>query len=153
LPLALADLPVAEPRVQAVAPESHDTAGDLPDLNGLHVLVVDDEPDTLRMLERVLGDRGAQVTTASEAGAALEAAAFTRFDVIVSDIGMPQRDGYQLIKELRSRGIHAPAIALTAFARAEDRAKALSSGFQRHIAKPVENAELFEAVAGLARLP
>jgi signal transduction histidine kinase/CheY-like chemotaxis protein len=152
LPLAIAYPSVEEPRVHPVAPQPHRVAGELPSLNGLHVLVVDDEPDALRMVERVLGDRGARVTSATGTGAALELAGRRHFDVVVSDIGMPHRDGYELIKELRSRGVTTPAIALTAFARAEDRTRALSSGYQSHIAKPVEPAELLAAVTALARL-
>jgi signal transduction histidine kinase len=152
LPLAIVHPSVEQDRAHPLAPDSHRIEGELPSLSGLHVLVVDDEPDALRMVERVLGDRGARVTSASDTGAALELAAGTRFDVIVSDIGMPHHDGYELIKELRSRGLTAPAIALTAFARAEDRTKALSSGYQSHIAKPVEPAELVAAVQALARL-
>jgi CheY-like chemotaxis protein/anti-sigma regulatory factor (Ser/Thr protein kinase) len=119
-------------------------------LDGVRVLLVDDEPDALTMLRLMFVERGAVVTTVASADGALEVLAHTRFDVIVSDIGMPGRDGYELLTQVRQRGVQTPALALTAFARTEDRAKALQCGYQAHLTKPVEAMELFAAVATLA---
>jgi CheY-like chemotaxis protein len=119
----------------------------LPVLAGVSILVVDDEPDSRQLAARLFEDRGAVVTTSASAHEALELATTRRFDVIVSDIGMPGRDGYELMKDCRARGVTTPAIALTAYARREDRTQALSSGYQAHVAKPVEAAELLAAVA------
>jgi CheY-like chemotaxis protein/two-component sensor histidine kinase len=126
-----------------------------PELSGLRVLLVDDEADSRELLNFVLESCGAQVTTGSSAAEALELIKHEKFDVIVSDIGMPEEDGFSLIRKIRGltveQGGNTPAIALTAYARAEDRVQALRSGFQMHIAKPVESAELTAALASLAR--
>ena len=98
---------------------------------------------------RVLEDSKAIVSTASSAVSALEVLGREAFDVIVSDIAMPNGDGYELISEVRTRGIDTPALAVTALARAEDRRKAMSSGYQAHVAKPVETEELLGTVASL----
>lgn len=120
-------------------------------LAGVIVLVVDDEPDARQLIKRVLELSQAKVQTASSVGEALELIALRRPDVLLSDIGMPVRDGHDLIRELRLRhdakGI--PAIALTAFASVEDRQRALSAGFQVHVAKPINPQELTLAVASL----
>lgn len=125
-----------------------------PGLSGLHVLLVDDEADSRELLNFVLESCGAQISTASSAAEAVELIKRERFDVIISDIGMPEEDGFSLIRKIRSfpneQGGNIPAIALTAYARAEDRVQALRSGFQIHIAKPVESVELIAAVANLA---
>ncbi len=118
-------------------------------LKGIRVLLVDDEPDALAMVRRVLEENEAAVRTALSSKAALAILAKEGFDVIVSDIGMPNGDGYELIADARALGIHIPAIALTAFARAEDRMRAMSSGYQAHLAKPVETDELLGTVASL----
>lgn len=124
-------------------------------LDGLHILVVDDEADARRMLEKALTDLGAHVTTAASAAEALSALATTgesRPQALVSDIGMPDQDGYDLIREVRRRGHRAeelPAVALTAFVREEDVSKATSAGFQRHLAKPVDIGEFAAAIASL----
>lgn len=120
-----------------------------PPLKGIRVLVVDDEPDALEMVRRVLEESEANVDTAPSSDAALELLAKQTFDVIVSDIGMPVRDGYELISEVRTRGVDVPAIALTAFAHSSDRAKAMAAGFQAHLAKPVDAADLLGAIARL----
>jgi PAS domain S-box-containing protein len=128
---------------------------DLPNLSGTHVLAVDDDPDALRLLKEILQAVGATVTTATSSRAALEIVATDRPDVLVADLGMPLMDGFELIQELRTshdtaaRGI--PAAALTAYARSEDRARALKSGFEMHLAKPIDPAELIAAVKALAR--
>lgn len=119
-------------------------------LDGIRVLLVDDEPDALAMIRRNLEDDGAAVATASTAEAALEQLGEGGFDVMVSDIGLPGRDGYELLVEARTRGIRVPALALTAFARPQDRLRALASGYQSHLAKPVDTSELLTTVASLA---
>ncbi|MDQ4120946.1 MAG: PAS domain S-box protein [Acidobacteriota bacterium] len=125
-----------------------------PELSGLRVLLVDDETDARDLLKTVLESCGAQVWSAGSAAEAFNEIKRERFDVILSDIGMPEEDGYSLIRKIRDlpdeQGGNMPAIALTAYARAEDRVQALRSGFQLHIAKPVESAELIAAVANLA---
>ena len=135
----------------AVAP-----AYDRPDLRGVRVLVVDDEPDARELVRRLLQECGADVRTAATAEGALAAldGGGGGADVIVSDIGMPEVDGYEFIRRVRARGPRnhgaVPAAALTAFARSEDRTRALIAGYQTHIAKPVEPTELVAAVAALA---
>jgi PAS domain S-box-containing protein len=119
-------------------------------LRGIKVLVVENEADALAMVRRALEDSEAEVGAALSAGEALEMLAAETFDVIVSDIGMPVQDGYALMAEVRRRGIPTPALALTAFARAEDRTRSLLSGYQAHVSKPVEIAELLATVASLA---
>ena len=125
----------------------------LPKLDGIHVFVVDDEPDARELLQRVLQDQGAVVTVFSGAADALAALKVSVPGVIVSDVGMPGMDGYQLMRALRAgelRDARIPALALTAFARAEDRKRALIAGFQAHLAKPFDVAELVLLVANLA---
>jgi CheY-like chemotaxis protein len=124
---------------------------DLPALDGIAVLVVDDERDALEAIATTLELCGASVTTAASAAEAI--AAFTRRvpDVVLCDIGMPTEDGYAFIRRVRAlgpaRGGAVPAVALTAYAREEDRAAALEAGFDAHLAKPVEPAELAALVA------
>jgi PAS domain S-box-containing protein len=131
---------------QAAAPETPRAFGRPEKLDGLRVLVVDDEPDTLLMLELGLSRCGAEVKAVSSAAEALAALDSGRFDVIISDIGMPGEDGYQFIRKVRARtpdaGGGTPAVALTAYARVEDRLLALRSGYQMHVPKPVELDEL-----------
>ena len=125
----------------------------LPKLDGVHVFAVDDEPDARALLERILEDHGAIVTSFASADAALTALKASRPGVIVSDVGMPGMDGFQMIRALRageSRDVRIPALALTAFARAEDRKRALQAGFQAHLAKPFDVGELVLLVADLA---
>jgi PAS domain S-box-containing protein len=125
-----------------------------PSLNDLRVLVVDDEPDARELIAVVLTGRGADVVAVGSAGEALAEMERGRFDVLVSDIGMPLMDGYTLIEKVRQlpkeRGGRIPAAALTAYAGVEDRMRALSAGYQMHIPKPVEPAELTTIVANLA---
>jgi CheY-like chemotaxis protein len=120
-------------------------------LGELRVLVVEDEPDAVVMVQRILEEHGANVSCARSTDLALGLLARERFDVIVSDIGMPDRDGYDLIAEARRRGIRTPAIALTAFARAVDRKKTLAAGYQAHVEKPLDASELLEAVRHFGR--
>jgi PAS domain S-box-containing protein len=122
-------------------------------LSGLRVLAVDDDPDTLELVSFVLEQADAQVLTATTAEAAVSLFEKEKVDVLVSDIAMPGTDGYQLIIRIReiaqARGQRIPAIALTAFTRTEDRLRALSAGFQMHLPKPIEPAELLAVVASL----
>lgn len=123
-------------------------------LEGVRVLVVDDEPDALDLVSRALKQDGAEVRLAASAAEALGAIDELNPDVLISDIAMPGQDGYELIRQLRSRerpeGRRLPAVALTAFARKEDRERALRAGYQEHLAKPVEPARLAAVVAQLA---
>jgi signal transduction histidine kinase/CheY-like chemotaxis protein len=151
LPLAIVQPRAAERRIHPVAAELEPQSAPLPRLDGLSILLVDDDADSLQVVASLFEHCGATVATAVNAADALELAVTRRFDVIVSDIGMPGRDGYDLIKECRARGVVAPAVALTAYARSEDRTKALSSGYQSHVAKPVEAAELLATVSALTR--
>jgi PAS domain S-box-containing protein len=125
-----------------------------PSLNGLRVLVVDDERDSRELVGVVLMVRGAEVVCLGSAKEALEEMQRQPFDVLVSDIGMPEMDGYGLINKIRElpveRGGRIPAVALTAYAGLEDRRRALLGGYQIHIPKPVEPAELTSVVASLA---
>ncbi len=124
-------------------------------LDGLSVLVVDDESDARRLMKRFLEIHGARVSTAASVGEALTAMERDAPDVILSDIGMPDRDGYELISHVRrlppEAGGDTPAAAVTAFVRDDDRARALRSGFQMHLAKPVDPQELLCAVTRLAQ--
>jgi PAS domain S-box-containing protein len=124
-----------------------------PELKGLRVLVVDDEPDTRALLAFVLGQCEAAVTAASGAAEALALLEGGEFDVIVSDVGMPDEDGYAFLRQVRAlpdeRARRLPALALTAYARSEDRTQALRAGFDMHLAKPIEPQELLVVVAHL----
>ncbi len=121
-------------------------------LRGVRVLVVDDEPDTLEMLQHVLRDSRAEVAAAASANEAEALIAAFEPDVLVSDLSMPGRDGYDLIRSIRAkRGPQElPAAALTAFARPEDAVRAQAAGYQIHLPKPVEPEELVRIVAQLA---
>jgi len=125
-----------------------------PDVSNLKIVVVEDDDDTRALLTFALGDRDADVTAAPSAAAGLEAVRTVRPDVVIADIGMPGNDGYWLIKQIRGDVDPSvktvPAIALTAYARPSDRSRAISSGYQSHIAKPVDLATLYERVAALA---
>jgi PAS domain S-box-containing protein len=124
-------------------------------LDGLKVLVVDDEPDTQELLKTGLGLCGAQVTVAGSAAEALEAMKASVPGLLISDIGMPGEDGYELIRRVRALpaegGGKVPAIALTAYARVEDRMQALRAGYQMHVPKPVEMVELVAVAASLVQ--
>jgi signal transduction histidine kinase/ActR/RegA family two-component response regulator len=122
----------------------------LPALKGVRVLLVDDDRDTLHLLGVLLNECGAAVQAAASAAEALEALEWFTPDVLVSDLSMPEEDGFSLISKVRtSEAAHVPAVALTASVRAEDRARALASGFQLFVPKPVEPRELATAVADL----
>ena len=125
------------------------------DLGGVSVLAVDDEPDALSLVSEVLQAAGARVSTAASAAEALKSLDANVPDVVVADLGMPHVDGFQLIDRVRrhpsARVRNVPAAALTAYARSEDRVKALRSGFQIHLAKPIDPAELVTTIAALAK--
>jgi PAS domain S-box-containing protein len=125
-----------------------------PELSGLHVLVLDDEDDARELVRTVLQRAGSVVALASSAAEALASIRRHKPDVIVSDIGMPEQDGYAFISQLRAlsreEGGRIPAVALTAYARADDRRRALVAGFQNHAAKPIEPQELMIVIANLA---
>jgi PAS domain S-box-containing protein len=156
LPLIAAAVESAAPEERSLLPASETLAefdgGQM--LDGLKVLVVDDEEDARALISTILEQQGARVTTVRSATEALEALALIQPDVIISDIEMPNEDGYALIKRVRElepqKGGRTPAAALTAYARTEDRMRALLAGFQIHLPKPVEPAELIAVVANLA---
>jgi signal transduction histidine kinase/CheY-like chemotaxis protein len=151
LPLARA---AAHPRDPHVSPPRSAVAPappfEMPRLRGVKVLVVDDEEDARELVKRVLEESEAEVFTAGSTDEALDVVARVEPDVLVSDIGMPGRDGYDLIATIRRSGRPVAAAALTAFARSEDRTRALFAGFNAHIAKPVDATELLATVASLA---
>jgi CheY-like chemotaxis protein len=126
-------------------------------LSGVRVLVVEDEADTRDLLSAALGHSGAVVEPAASAGEALDALRRRRPDVLVCDIGMPGEDGYALLERVRAltaeEGGLVPAVALTAYARADDRRRALAAGYQVHLAKPVDPDELISLVARMAGRP
>jgi signal transduction histidine kinase/CheY-like chemotaxis protein len=160
LPLSVAHLtpgPGEEARVHPRASDASGPPGDdpAPDLKGIRVLVVEDEESARETLRQILEHCGAEVHSVTSAAEALEELERRRPDVLLSDIGLPGEDGYSLIRRIRAlppeRGGKIPAAALTAFARSEDRRRALVAGFQMHLAKPVDMAELTAVVARLAR--
>jgi len=156
--LPLVPLYQVDPGGLRIHPSARDLLPDMEDadrLDGMSILVVDDEPDTRALLKAGLENCGAQVIVAASAAAAFEAIDSNIPDVLISDIGMPGEDGYDLIRKLRSltaeKGGRVPAIALTAYARVEDRLRALRSGYQMHVPKPVELAELVAVVDSLIK--
>jgi CheY-like chemotaxis protein len=120
------------------------------------VLIVDDEPDARELIKVILEQAQASVITAGSTVQALELLESNKPDVLVSDIGMPEEDGYQFIRLVRAlppaQGGKIPAVALTAYARQEDRKLALLSGYQMHITKPVEPSELIAVISSLTSL-
>ncbi len=158
LPAANQQLMAARPDRAPYSPPSPLTPDiELRDLSGVKVLVVDDEPDARDLIKRILSDCNASVTTAASARAALAAFGEIRPDVLVTDLGMPDMDGFQLLTQVRalgqSGGGNLPAVALTAFARSEDRLRALEAGFAAHISKPVEPTQLIATVADMVGPP
>jgi PAS domain S-box-containing protein len=139
------------------APAMSDAVGEIevPALGGIRVLAVDDEPDALELMRAVLEVTGATVRTADSAEQALQAIEQAIPDLLIVDLGMPKMDGFALIERIRRspdrRVRDLPAIAFTAYVRSEDRVKALRSGFQMHLAKPVDPGDLMAAVATLAK--
>jgi signal transduction histidine kinase/PAS domain-containing protein len=149
LPLAILHGTGEAPRIH---PHTFAAPGGMVEVNlqGLRVLVVDDEPDALEVTQRLLQASGAQVVTALSADSAMAMLELERFDILISDIGMPRKDGYAFIREVRDSGHKLPAAALTAFARSEDRTRALMQGYQAHVTKPVEPAELLATILSLS---
>jgi CheY-like chemotaxis protein len=128
---------------------------ELPDLAGVRAVVVDDQDDARVLICRLITEHGGHCTLAASAGEALEILKREDVNILISDIGMPDVDGYELIRQVRAldsaRG-KLPAIALTAYARADDRQRALLAGYQMHVAKPVEPRELIAGIASLLNL-
>jgi signal transduction histidine kinase/CheY-like chemotaxis protein len=159
----LVTLPVRAVAMSHLEPETGtahakaETGGgrDVPALNGTRVLVVDDEPDAREMLQAALAQFGADVRTAADAQEATDLIQQWHPDVLAADIGMPGEDGYTLIRRVRAlpreQGGTIPAIAVTAYAQDEDRVRALASGYQEHMPKPVEPLELAVVVGNLAK--
>ncbi|WP_416676755.1 ATP-binding response regulator [Egbenema bharatensis] len=135
--------------------ESSCTAPSTLDLQGLRIVLVDDELDTREFLSFLLRQHNAEVQSFEAADSAFTAFAEWPADILISDIGMPQEDGYSLLRRIRKlptdQGGTVPAIALTAYAREEDRQKALDAGFQSHLAKPVNSTELLNTILHLTR--
>jgi PAS domain S-box-containing protein len=145
--LRIEDVPGAQPRLTDAPSES-------PDLTGIRVLVVDDETDALDLITMELAACGAKVTAFVSAAEALENLEGSEFDILISDIGMPNQDGYEFIRKVRAREAAAkakkvPAVALTAYARVQDRMRALLAGYDTHVAKPIETNELVTVTASL----
>jgi CheY-like chemotaxis protein len=144
-------LPLAE---VALNPEAMATSSDRSrsrSLQGARILVVDDVADARDLMRAALESAGAAVTLASSAAEAVAATSNGTFDLVLADIGMPDQDGYTLIKVLRRQCpegvVDVPAVAVSAYARIADRQRALMAGFDRHIAKPVEPERLIESIA------
>jgi PAS domain S-box-containing protein len=136
-------------------PVSQQSTANLANLRGASILVVDDEPDARELVAKVLELHGAHVTMAASAASALTLLSERRYTALVSDVGMPEHDGYELMRRVRTSGGETlaalPALALTAYAREEDRRLALAAGFNDHVAKPVDPDELAQLLAGLIR--
>ena len=143
---------VGHPAIPMLTTESLATTT-LPDLEGTRVLIVEDEPDAREMIAYLLRQRNAEVTVASSVDGALLALEASRPDVILSDIEMPDRDGYDLIAAIRAlpsdRDARIPAAALTAYSRSEDRAKSMLAGYDAHLSKPVDLGELIATIVRL----
>jgi CheY-like chemotaxis protein len=138
------------PEAAADAPNGRLQGAAQKPLEGMQILVVDDERDSREMISRILVEQGAIVILAASAEEATTCLNRSPADLLISDIGMPRVDGYELLKALRARGQQIPALALTAFAREEDRGKALAAGFGAHLAKPFDAAVLVASAQRLA---
>jgi CheY-like chemotaxis protein/anti-sigma regulatory factor (Ser/Thr protein kinase) len=156
LPLMVTTEHVQDPGRRHPAAADSMPAGSFPRLDGISVLVVDDEPDSNDMVRTLLSACGAEVRVAASARQALEILDRWRPDLLLSDIGMPGEDGYALIHHVRQRprerGGEIPAVALTAYARVDDRVRILTAGFQMHVTKPVDPVELAAVVASVGRV-
>jgi CheY-like chemotaxis protein len=150
-PLGATDGVVAGSVESAALPDV--SLAESPDLNGIRILVVDDEPDAREMLRAVLEEYGADVATASSARDAVDVLPAWKPNVLVSDIGMPEEDGYVLIEKVRRLlpdvGGNIPAIALTGYVRVEERMRALEAGYQMFVPKPVDVGELATMIVSL----
>ena len=151
LPVRAVPADSANPGIDRPAASPETASQPLASLQGISVLIVDDEEDARDVLTLILEDRGAEVTAVSSAAAALDSLSHRVPDVLVSDIGMPGEDGHSFMRKLRSLGVEqggqVPAVALTAYATAADAAKARAAGFDRHVRKPVTPAEIVDVVA------
>jgi CheY-like chemotaxis protein len=128
---------------------------ELPSLAGVRALVVDDQADARILICRLIEEQGGRCTLAESGADALRVIGEEDVNIVISDVGMPDFDGYQLIQKLRTLHTEArnlPAIALTAYARNDDRQRALLAGFQMHLSKPVEPRELIAGIASLLNL-
>ncbi len=155
LPISVTSRSAQSDEGDRVHPSVGELSGAMPSLAGLRIVLVDDEPDAREILSTILREAGAEVVAAAGSQAGLELVIQWKPDVLISDIGMPGEDGYELIRRVRAlssdQGGQVPAIALTAFARTQDRLKVLSAGYQTHVPKPVEPIELATVVASLTR--
>jgi PAS domain S-box-containing protein len=141
----------------AIAPPTRAAAGDAPlaepkdtvRLDGMRILVVDDNPEAVELMRHLLEHRGAQVTVATSAERVLQDLALIRPHLLISDVGMPEVDGLELIRRVRERRVSLPAIAVTAYARREDVERALEAGYQAHVSKPIDWPMLFERIVAL----
>ncbi len=153
LPLKIQATAIAPSEQLGTTQKRGETLDNPPTFQGFRILVVDDETDTRDFYTAVLEEHGAEVIAVASADEALEAISRQRPDVLISDIGMPVRDGYSLIRQVRAselqEGGMLPAIALTAYARDVDRQQAIAAGFQKHLSKPVEPNKLVAVVAHL----
>jgi len=154
-PISVRATNAGEEQIHPGARVSVSLFGSVPALAGLRVLVVDDERDAREIVAVILGEAGAEIATASGTREALELIEQWKPDILISDIGMPGESGYDLIRMVRAlpadRGGRTPAIALTAYARTQDRLKILSAGFQMHVPKPIEPIELATVVASITK--
>jgi len=152
-------LPLAAPpelRAASAAPAAGEIGEEI-SLANIRVLLVEDQADSAEFVKKLLEMYRAEVVVAASAGEALKVLSGThQLDILISDIGLPEMDGYQLMEEIRRRnvgdGTGIPAVALTAYARPEDRRRALRAGYQAHLAKPIDPAELVATVASFAEL-
>jgi CheY-like chemotaxis protein len=154
LPRILSTRPGAEPGRRHPTGETGAVDADTPRLDGVRILVVDDEPDSNEVVRAVFTLAGAEVRVAVSAADALTEIVRWHPDVLVSDIGMPVEDGYTLLRRVRrleGEVAHTPAVALTAYGTTEDRVRIFSAGFQAHVVKPIEPAELTAVVASTVR--
>jgi len=155
LPLSITALSSDLDETRAHPTMGGNAGGSTPSLTGLRILFVDDEPEAREVISTILSQAGAEVATAASVQEALYLVDQWKPQVLISDIGMPNEDGYALIRKLRElpteAGGQIPAIALTAFARTQDRLKVLSTGYQMHVPKPVEPVELTTVVASVAK--
>jgi CheY-like chemotaxis protein len=160
LPISAGEVQGAQPAAlgeRRIAAAGHSPMPRLPRLDEFRILVVDDSADGRVLTSLVLTQAGASVKAVASVREALRILEVERPDVLVSDIGLPDEDGYVLIREIRryeaEHGGFLPAVALTGYARAEDRARILAAGFQAHVPKPVEPVELAAAIATITQHP
>ena len=149
MPKCVGELPIPDAVVQRVAPMTESSV-ELEQLNGVHILIVEDDPDSRQVLALLLQKLGALVEAVASAREAFDRMNHRRPDVVVSDIGMPEEDGYAFIRRLRQQPAEGerklPAIALTAYARKQDADAAIGAGYDRHLPKPVAPADLVRAI-------